>query len=132
IACDNKPSKNGAQELVLEEIKQDSTTQPPELPPPPPKDSAPHTIKIEKGVTKCFVSEGLKYKTTVTLVFNNNEALGIVRNEELQSGKQRSTAIAGTRSGNEFAVSFIRGEPPVTDGASEWTNKKWILKKVNG
>ena len=68
----------------------------------------------------------------MTLVFNNDEALGIVRSEEIQSGKQRSTAFAGTRSGNEFAVSFIRGEPPITDDVSDWANKKWILKKVSG
>src|SRR6185295_6160623 len=93
-----------------------------------PRDSLPPRMEIKGGKTKCFVNEGLKYKTTVTLGFNDNEVLGIVSSEEIESGKKRSTGFKGTRKSNEFTVEFIERKPPVIGDASEWTNKPWTLK----
>ena len=116
------------QDITLQDIKQEEkNVEPP--PPPPPKNPLPPIMEIKGGKTKCFVSEGLKYQTTVTLISNDNEAMGIVSSEELESGKKRSAAFSGIRNGNEFIVSFKRGDPPVIGDASEWINKPWTLKK---
>jgi glucokinase len=65
----------------------------------------------------------------LTLIYNEKEVAGIVKSEEYDSGKKRSTAFLGTRNGNELTVSFKKGDPPVIGDASEWTNKPWTLKK---
>jgi len=130
IACNNdKPKKIKIQEITLQDIKQEEKHI---EPPPPPKDPHPLKMEIKGGKTKCFVSEGLKYQTTVTLIFNDNEAMGIVSSEEIESGKKRSTGFKGTRKSNEFTVEFIQGKPPVIGDASEWTGKPWTLKKEGG
>ena len=95
IACNNdKPKKVKVQEITLQDIKQEEKyVEPP--PPPPPKGPHPPKMEIKGGKTKCFVSEGLKYQTTVTLIFNDNEAMGIVRSEELESGKKNQLRLQG-------------------------------------
>lgn len=130
ISCSNNSKKKvQVQEVTLQDIKQEEREVEPPPPPPLPKDSTIPSIKIKAGEKKCFVNEGLKYKTTVTLGFNDSEAIGVVSSEEIESGKKRSTAFKGTRKSDEFTVEFIEGKPPVVGDASEWTNKTWTLKK---
>lgn len=85
----------------------------------------------ESTVTRCFESNGLKYKVTINLSTGPDELGGMLYSEEMGSGKIDSIAFSGTPSGEELSVSFDGTPPPVGD-ASEWLNKSWRLRGKPG
>jgi hypothetical protein len=82
-------------------------------------------------ISKCFSNDGLKYRTTVKFTINNNKLNGTVASDEYDDTAIEQTSFTGTKTGNTIKVKF-NGKPPVVGAASEWTNKAWTLKKVNG
>jgi len=130
IACNNKSKKVTVQEITLQDIKQEERKIEP--PPPPPPKTNPPKVEISAAPKKCFVNEGLKYRTLITLYYDDNEAMGIVNSEEPGSGKKRSTGFAGARKGNEYTMEFKQGKPPVIGEGAEWTDKPWHIKRSGG
>jgi hypothetical protein len=103
----------------------------------PPKDSSaapPLTATTNPpGVIMkvCFASDGLKYKTVVSMTIEGNAVVGNVTSEELESNKKETTEFAGTIDGNKLTIKF-KGTPPVIGASSEWTDKPWNIKKDGG
>lgn len=122
LSCNNDKVK--VQEVTLTDIKQEEKhVEPPPPPPPPPK--------IPDGAKKCYASDGLTYKTFITLVFDGlkNEVSGNVTSEELETGKKETTQFEGTSDGVKFTIKF-KGNPPVVGAASEWTDKPWTIEQL--
>ncbi len=114
--CNNdKHKKVRIQEVKLEDVKQEESG--PEPPPPP-----------SPNIEKCFVSDGLKYKTTITIIFEEKIIVGKVTSEELGAGIKETSKFAGTMKGDQLDVIF-ETEPPVIGDASRWTKLPWSIKK---
>jgi hypothetical protein len=127
FSCSNsKKDKVKVQEITLQDITHEEKK--PEQPPPPPSPPKSPMPKIPVK-EKCFVNDGLKYKTIISLyVGDTSFVLGHVTSEELGSGEEKTTDFIGTLIDNKLPVNF-RKEPPLMGDASEWTNKTWSLKK---
>src|SRR5688572_24348674 len=101
IACNNdKPKKLKVQEIRLEDIKQEDPKVEP--PPPPPPQTDPPKIELVKAPAKCFVSDGLNYKTTIKISYDDNEVVGNVTSEELETGKTETKEFTGTIKGDQL------------------------------
>lgn len=88
---------------------------------------------ITEEIKKCYANDGLKYKTVITIIFGiKNEVSGNVTSEEIESGKKETTAFEGTSDDwVKFTIKF-KGTPPVIGSASEWTDKPWTIKQLEG
>lgn len=125
ISCSDSKKKVKVTEVTLQDTVQEENN----VEPPPP------TAEISTDVKKCFVSDGLKYKTVVTLLFGKKNGVDIVSgnvtSEELGSGKTERGVFEGTIDGDKFMIKFM-GNPPTVGDASEWTDKPWKIKKEGG
>lgn len=81
---------------------------------------------------KCFSNDGQKYRTSVKFKINvDNKISGTVVSDEYDETPIEKASFTGTKIGNTFKVKFS-GKPPVIGAASEWTDKVWTLKRING
>jgi hypothetical protein len=123
LACNAGASKDKGAKPV-----KDSLTTLPAMP-------AADTAEKKTGMKKCFLNDGLKYKTVVTLLFykknGTNIVSGNVTSEELSSGKTERGVFEGTIDGEKLMVKIF-GNPPKTGDASEWTDKPWTIKATGG
>jgi hypothetical protein len=122
ISCSDSKEKVKVQEITLQDVKQEENN----VEPPPPPNAE---------VKKCYASDGLKYKTVVTLIFvkkNGTDIVsGNVTSEELGSGKTEKGVFEGTIDGDKYMIKFM-GNPPTVGDASQWTDKAWTIEKVEG
>jgi hypothetical protein len=82
--------------------------------------------------SKCFSNDGLKYRTVVKFsIAKDNKIRGTVVSDEYEDTPIEQASFTGTKIGNTLKVKF-NGKPPIVGAASEWTNKAWTIKKVNG
>jgi hypothetical protein len=82
--------------------------------------------------SKCFSNDGLKCTTTVKFsIDQDNKISGTVVCFEYEDMPKKQSSFTGTKTGNTLKVKFS-GKPPIVGTASEWTNKAWTIKKVNG
>jgi hypothetical protein len=92
----------------------------------------PPGVEMTKEEQKCFSNQGLKYETVIMISYDGDGKIsGNVMSKELDSDKEEVTRFSGTAVGDKFTVKF-KGTPPVIGAASEWTDKPWIIKKVEG
>ncbi len=129
IACNNDKKKFKIQKVTLEDIKQEESK--PEPPPPPPPKPDPQKVDITNAVQQCYVNEGLRFETTVTIYIGTDKTVGIVAAEDLQSGELKKTGFEGIKRGDTIFAKFT-GEPPPSGDHSEWLVTPWIMKKKNG
>lgn len=82
--------------------------------------------------SKCFSNGGLKYRTTVKFTINaDNTINGTVVSDEYDETQLEQASFTGTKTRNTFKVKFS-STPPMVGAASEWTNKVWTIKRING
>jgi len=78
---------------------------------------------------KCFENNGLKYNTSVTIIYLTDSTVsGTVTSESLEDTKKENADFEGKLSGDKLTIAF-KGTAPVVGDASEWTNKPWVIKK---
>ena len=78
---------------------------------------------------KCFVNDGLKYSTRISIFFKSpTEVNGTVTSTDLGTDAKETADFTGTSKGNELTITF-KGKAPVIGDASTWTDKPWIIKK---
>lgn len=81
---------------------------------------------------KCFSNDGLKYRTSIKFKIGaDNQISGTVVSDEYEDTPLEQASFTGSKIGNTFKVKF-NGTPPMVGEASEWTDKLWTIKKVNG
>jgi hypothetical protein len=94
--------------------------------------SIPKSAPATKTQNKCFANDGQKYRTSVKLQINaDNKISGTVVSDEYDETPIEKASFTGTKIGNTFKVKFS-GKPPVVGASSEWTEKVWTLKEING
>lgn len=126
VSCSNsKEDKTTIQEITLQEVVQEEKKIEP--PPPPP----PQSPMQDNGVQeKCFINEGLKYKTIITLfVGDTSLVFGHVTAIELGTEEKKTSEFTGRLISNKLTVNF-KDTPPNIGAASEWTGTPWLIKKT--
>ena len=120
MACNNRSEKINVQEVTLQDVKQEEADQEPPPPPPP-------GVEMKAADRKCFVNEGLKYKTTVSMTIGGKDVLGNVSSQNLENGETEVVEFEGNLTGEQLRIRF-KGKAPVVGDATEWTRKSWKLE----
>lgn len=131
-SCKNKKDK-AADKPVSGTSTNSGTDSPPPPPPPPVKPPLPspdtsHRVNGEKTVSRCFINQGLKYETRITIHIGEQHVMGTVESQETGASRGKSSVFEGTIDGDKIKIRFA-GATPVIGDASEWTDKPWILDK---